>query len=114
MTIVLSAPRRTIARRHTALFVLADLTRQTTMKSMIGIEDSLYGGRVARPAADSTQTYHFLKMHIARVFPPISVAEVTGISAGSHGYSKLVASLPRSMVWEYLVENLEPVPRTES
>ena len=40
---------------------------------------------VARPAADCTQTGHFLRMHIARIFSPTSVAEVTGISAGSHG-----------------------------
>ena len=83
MTIVLSARRRTTASRHTALFVLAGLTPQMTMKTMIGIEDNLcanYGGRVTRPADDCTQTCHFLRMHIARVFPPISVAEATGIT----------------------------------
>ena len=65
-------------------------------------------------AADCTQTCHILRMHIARIFPPISVAEVTGISAGSHDYSKLVASLPRSTVWGYLVESREPVSRTKT
>lgn len=102
MTIVLSARRRMIASRHTALFVLAEPTPQMTMKTMFGIEGHLrsnHGGRVARPAADCTQTCRFLRMHIARIFPHISVAEVTGISAGSHDYSKLVASLPRSTVW---------------
>lgn len=72
MTIVLSARRRMTASRHTALFVLVDLTSQMTMKTMIGIEDYLcanYDGRVARPAADCTQTCHFLRMHIARIFP---------------------------------------------
>ena len=73
MTLVLSAPRSMTTSSPTALFVLADLTPQMTMKTMIGIEDDLYanhGGRVARPAADCTQTCRFT---------PISVAEVTGI-----------------------------------
>ena len=58
-----------------------------------------------------TQTCHFLMMHIARVPHAILLAEVTGISAGSHDYSKLVASLPRSTVGEYLVETSESVPK---
>ena len=68
-----------------------------------------------RPAADCTQSCRSLRMHIARIFPPISVAEVTWylVSAGTHDYSNLVASLPRSAVWGCLVETREPVPRTK-
>ena len=117
MTIVLSARRRMTASRHTVPFVLADPMPQMTMKTTFGIEGdprANHGGRVARRAADCTQTCRILRMHIAKIFPPISVAEVTGISAGSHDYSKLVASRPRSTVCGNLVKSREPVPRTNT